>query len=123
MGEKYRRIYKHMSKKITGFEFKKFYYDNAEWPDDIYVDDMSLTVDGKITEDIDVSKIHDNATVVINSGLCLDYNEKDYSENLLRKFSKWRKKQEEIIVNVICNKNNLDDLKEFLNSHSMKYKI
>jgi predicted CopG family antitoxin len=110
---------------IPGAEFKSFYDDETEWPSDLYVDEFIFDVyrDKKRLDLIDnTADILDDDQVEIRSGVCLKEWDIVYSEDVIKKFKKWRKKQNEDLLVVSCPKDKTKDLKEYLDRNNIKFK-
>lgn len=79
-------------KKISGKEFKDFYFDEKFWPKDdgeTYVDDMEILVDGQVFND--VVDISDNSVVSLVNGVVINPLLPDGYCSLKSFFLKWRK--------------------------------
>lgn len=104
-----------MTAKTTGAEFKRFYNDDAIWPDHdggTYHDDEILKVNGVIQENgVDTSAIPDDAVVEIEGGMVFgpkwDGNEPTFEAY----FKSWRKKQSTMSFLVECDPDKFEAIK------------
>lgn len=111
-----------MSVKTTGAELKRFYFDDAYWPDGTWHEDEEIEVDGSpLSEDLGIENLPDDAVVKIAGGYVvglLGYeNEGPSFENY---FKKWRKAQNTVLFVVECNKKDVDVLKTTIRSFGGK---
>ena len=93
-----------MTVKTTGAEFKRFYFDDAYWPDGTWHEDEEIEVDGlPISEDLAIEDIHDTASMRIAGGMVMGLA--DGSEPSVESyFKKWRKAQSTVSFVVECEK-------------------
>jgi hypothetical protein len=112
-------------KEITGKEFKEFYNDKLEWRDGMYVDDFTYLVrNGEITlldSEIEVDDITDDALVLFTGGVCLDEYNLNYEEDIIKKFKKWKAKQNLINLFIKVPKDQIEEIKEYLKSKKIKF--
>src|SRR5690349_3170348 len=107
-----------MTTKTTGAEFKRFYNDEAFWPQDdgnTWHEDETLTVNGVEHQDgIDTDTLPDDATVTIDGGIVFgpqwDGNEPSFEAY----FKRWRKQQSTVSFLVECDAAQLDAVKAAL---------
>ena len=78
-----------MTVKTTGAEFKRFYFDDAYWPDGTWHEDDEILADGEEPGILD--EITGNAVVSITGGIVFGIEGKKAS--LESWFRAWRKKQ------------------------------
>lgn len=92
-----------MTVKTTGAEFKRFYFDDAYWPDGTWHEDEDLDVDGApIHEDLAIEDIPDTASVKVTGGTVIGLA--DGSEPSVESyFKKWRQARSVSFV-VECDK-------------------
>lgn len=92
-----------MTVKTTGAEFKRFYFDDAYWPDGTWHEDEDLDVDGApIHEDLAIEDIPDTASVKVTGGTVIGLA--DGSEPSVESyFKKWRMARSASFV-VECDK-------------------
>lgn len=93
-----------MTVKTTGAEFKRFYFDEAYWPDGTWHEDEEIKVDGlPISEDLAIEDIPDTAVMKIAGGVVLGLT--DGSDPSVKSyFKKWRKAQSTVSFVVECDK-------------------
>lgn len=93
-----------MTVKTTGAEFKRFYFDEAYWPDGTWHEDEEIEVDGlPISEDLAIEDIPDTAVMKIAGGVVLGLT--DGSDPSVESyFKKWRKAQSTVSFVVECDK-------------------
>ena len=93
-----------MTVKTTGAEFKRFYFDDAYWPDGTWHEDEEIEVDGlPISEDLAIEDIHDTASMRIAGGMVMGLA--DGSEPSVESyFKRWRKAQSTVSFVVECDK-------------------
>jgi hypothetical protein len=100
-----------MATKTTGAEWKRFYNDNAFWPEGHWHDDEILTVNGEEPpEDFDLGEVADTAAMTILAGSVFNESADSYA-SLEGHFKKWRKLQTVASVVVEIHKGKLDELK------------
>ena len=93
-----------MSIKTTGAEFKRFYFDDAYWPDGTWHEDEDLDVDGApIHEDLAIEDIPDTASVKVTGGVVMGLPD-DSAPSVETHFKKWRKAQNTTLFVVECAK-------------------
>lgn len=104
-----------MPTKTTGAEYKAYLEekDPQWWPENAYMDDEVLTVNGKSNENdfsFDSSKLEDSDVVVIECG---SYFKDLVSEStsLEAHFKRWRKAQNTAWCSFECPKDKLDAVK------------
>lgn len=100
-----------MAVKTTGVEFKKFYHDPEFWPEDSWIEDIELLVDGERNESAedDVDTIPDTSKVTIEAGfVVLDSCNTPSLESF---FKKWRKAQTTVSFVVECHKDHAEGIK------------
>ena len=62
-----------MTVKTTGAEFKRFYFDDAYWPDGTWHEDEEIEVYGlRTSEDIAIEDIPDTASMRISAGMVMN---------------------------------------------------
>ncbi len=78
----------------TGAEFKRYYNDEAAWPEDAFHEDVLIHIDKVATGDngIYIDEIADTAEVVIECGIVMGL-ENDADMDMLDHFEKWRRAQ------------------------------
>ena len=93
-----------MTVKTTGAEFKRFYFDDAYWPNGTWHEDEEIEVDGlQISEDLALEDIPDTASMRIAGGVVLGLA--DESEPSVESYcKKWRKAQSTVSFVVECDK-------------------
>lgn len=105
-------------KKISGKEFKDFYFDEKFWPKDdgeTYVDDMEILVDGQVFND--VVDISDNSVVSLVNGVVINPLLPDGYCSLKSFFLKWRKQQSQTYFFVSCKKDDFERINEWLKNN------
>lgn len=106
-------------KKITGLEFKEFYYDEDFWADGIWCDDVLLTVnDDPWDESDEYSRIKNSDSVIIESGFVIS-GDKEYS--MVNFFNKWKKKRSVAFITIEIDKDLLEHSVQHLKN--LGYKI
>ena len=80
--------------KTTGKEFKKFYYDESYWPNEVWHDDETLLVDGAEWpwEQADVIEMPDTAEVQLDGGHVRELPD-GQEMSFESYFMQWRKRQ------------------------------
>lgn len=93
-----------MTVKTTGAEFKRFYFDDAYWPDGTWHEDEEIEIDGNpISEDLAIEDIHNIAALKVTGGIVMGLA--DGSEPSVESyFKKWRKAQSTVSFVVECDK-------------------
>lgn len=104
--------------KISGAQFKQFYFceDAQVWPEDAYVEDMTLSINGADAQEVeDVSTIEDTALVKVSSGwiVSLD-NVKPVS--LAKALERWLSRQSTATLVVTVPKGHEDAITDFVKS-------
>lgn len=97
--------------KTTGLELKRFYKDEAFWPEGASIDDWYLEVEGVETDPDDLDTISDEAKVSIQGIVFLD-SENNNWVTLDTFFRRWKKQQTHTITLVELPKDQLEDLKQ-----------
>lgn len=97
-----------MTVKTTGAELKRFYFDDAYWPDGTWHEDEEIEVNGSpLSEDSGIEAVPDDAVVKIAGGAVIGLpgcgNEGPSFEGY---FKKWRKAQNTVSFVVECAKDN-----------------
>ena len=93
-----------MTVKTTGAEFKRFYFDDAYWPDGTWHEDEEIEVDGLPTsEDLAIENIPDTASMRIAGGVVMGLAD-DSAPSVESYFKKWRKAQSTASFVVECAK-------------------
>lgn len=103
-----------MAVKTNGAEFKRFYNDQAFWPEDAWHEEEEIEVNGSpLLDDCCIEEIPDAATVKITGGVVLGLPNKGRGEgpSLEAHFKKWLRTQNTVSFVVACDKANLDALK------------
>ena len=94
-----------MTVKTTGAEFKRFYFDDAYWPDGTWHEDEEIEVDGlPISEDLAFEDIPDTASMRIAGGVVMGLAD-DSGPSFESYFKKWHKAQSTVSFVVECDKN------------------
>ena len=94
-----------MTVKTTGAEFKRFYFDDAYWPDGTWHEDEKIEVDGlPISEDLALEDVPDTASMRIAGGVVLGLAD-DSEPSFESYFKKWHKAQSTVSFVVECDKN------------------
>lgn len=93
-----------MTVKTTGAEFKRFYFDDAYWPDGAWHEDEEIELDGSpISGGPAIEDIHDAASLKVTGGIVMglaDGSEPSFESY----FKKWRKAQNTASIVVECAK-------------------
>ena len=93
-----------MTVKTTGAEFKRFYFDDAYWPDGTWHEDEEIEVDGlPISEDLAIEDVSDAASMKITGGMVMVLADSSYP-SVESYFKKWRKAQSTVSFVVECDK-------------------
>ena len=93
-----------MTVKTTGAEFKRFYFDDAYWPDGTWHEDDEIEVDGlRISEDLAIEDIPDTASMRIAGGVVMGLAD-GREPSVENHFKKWRKAQSTVSFVVECDK-------------------
>lgn len=96
--------------KTNGKEFKRFYNDDAIWPETIWHDDEELLVNGTYVGDLEYALIPDDAEVRITGGGIFGLpNDKEMSFEGY--FRSWKKRQNIRTVVVECDVAKLEEVK------------
>lgn len=86
-----------MAVKVTGAEFKRFYNDDAWWPEadgGTWHEDVSFSVDGKeVSDGFDPSAVADSAQVSFDGGAVLGNPVGGGTPTMDTYFKRWRKAQ------------------------------
>lgn len=100
--------------KTNGAEFKRFYTDDAFWPDSdgsTWHEDELVTVDGKCYEQ-DYSNVPDSAVVTIADGIVFSHKwDSESAPSFETYFKRWRKLQTTETFTVEAPKDKLDAIK------------
>lgn len=93
-----------MTVKTTGAEFKRFYFDDAYWPDGTWHEGEEIEVGGlPISEDLAIEDVPDTASMRITGGVVMGLT--DGSDPSVESyFKKWRKAQITVSFVVECDK-------------------
>ena len=99
-----------MTVKTTGAEFKRFYFDDAYWPDGAWHEDEEIEVDGSpILEDAALEDVPDSAVMKIAGGTVIGLPDwGDDGPSFEAYFKKWRKAQNTTSLVVECAKDKED---------------
>ncbi len=102
-----------MSVKTTGSELKRFYFDDAYWPDGTWHEDEEIEVDGSpLSEDLGIEDLPDDAVVKIAGGAVIGLPDcGDDGPSFEGYFKKWRRVQNTVSFVVECDKKDVDVLK------------
>lgn len=93
-----------MTVKTTGAEFKRFYFDDAYWPDGTWHKGEEIEVDGlPISEDLAIVDVPDTASMRITGGVVMGLTD-DSDPSVESYFKKWRKAQSTVSFVVECDK-------------------
>ena len=93
-----------MTVKTTGAEFKRFYFDDAYWPDGTWHEDEEIEIDGNpISEDLAIEDIHDIAALKVTGGIVMGRAD-GITPSVESYFKKWRKAQNTVSLVVECDK-------------------
>jgi hypothetical protein len=95
-----------MTVKTTGTELKRFYFDEAFWPDGAWHEDEEIEAYGSpLSEDIGIEDVPDNAVVKITGGVVLGLPDwEDDGPSFEAHFKRWRKAQNAVSFVVECAK-------------------
>ena len=97
-----------MTVKTTGAEFKRFYFDDAYWPDGTWHEDEEIEVDGlPISEDLAIEDVPDTASMRIAGGVVMGLADGS-GPSVESYFKKWRKAQSTVSLLVECDKDKED---------------
>lgn len=97
--------------KTNGKEFKAFYNDQSYWPEDAYVEEMNLKINGVEQSDVDTDKLLDEDQIRITYGSVV---KGERIVSLTSFFKKWRKQQSVTSVVVEIDNDKLEAIKELL---------
>lgn len=82
--------------RTTGEEFNRFYQDDEYWGGGVYFhDDVVIHVDGE-ERTLGFDNLPPEAKVIIETGFVIFPNDDDSTEDFLKFFRRWRKKQKSI---------------------------
>lgn len=111
-----------MTIKISGIDFKNFYNDKDFWPEDTYIDDINITINGKrLPDNKEVGDaVQDSDIITIVSGYIVDHPD-GYDGSLLSYYKKWKKLQEKAYIVIEVEKDLLKNTIE--NLKYLNYKI
>ena len=95
-----------MTVKTTGAEIKRFYFDEAFWPEGVWHEDEDIEVNGSpLSEDGSIEEVPDDAVVKITGGAVIGLpgcgNGGPSFEGY---FKKWRRAQSTVLFVVECAK-------------------
>jgi hypothetical protein len=110
---------------ISGAEFKKFYNDTEWWPEGVYHDDASITVDGKDAyqyEKTDLDKVPDESIITLDGGIVTDIEGIDHG-SLDSYFKKWKKTQTTKTLLLEVKKEDVDKLLQVIKDSKIKVKV
>ena len=101
-----------MATKTTGAEFKRFYKDPAFWPDGVWHEDETVTVNGEeVGPNGELGKIADDAVVTVDGGIVLGPKWKENEPSFEGYFKSWRKQQTTKSFVVECDESKLEAVK------------
>jgi hypothetical protein len=82
-----------MATKITGIDFKAFYYDKEFWPENTYIEEFVAKINGvEPNSDTDIGEIiKDSDIVSVESGYIVDHP--DYDGSFVSYYKKWKREQ------------------------------
>lgn len=95
-----------MTVKTTGAELKRFYFDNAYWPEGAWHEDEEIEVDGSpLSEDLGIEDLPDDAVVKIAGGAVIGLPGcENGGPSFESYFKRWRKSQNTVSIVVECAK-------------------
>lgn len=97
---------------ITGAEFKAFYNDNSFWSRDAGIEELELSINGKVvSDDIDVAALKNSDEIRI-----LDGYESDSDSLVADLFTQWKTEQTTTYITVTVPKNRLDEFKALVDN-------
>lgn len=100
--------------RLKGVEWNAFYADPEVWLEDVWHDDVILSINGEELEDDKIDNVNPKATVTIESGVVYYDENGEKSESLESVIRKWRKSQK---IKTICAeipKDQFDSVCEYL---------
>ena len=90
-----------MTIKTNGAEWRRFYSDQAYWPEGAYHEDEEITIDGRIANgDTNLESVSDSAAMTVAGGAVFLKLGDDDGPSLELHFRRWRKAQS--IVSISC---------------------
>src|SRR5476649_2907777 len=111
-----------MVTKTTVGEYKRFLADDTNWPDDAYMDDELIHVEGKYIQPGDFSdvELNDGDAMTIEGGFVTmpanttkGIEERDLG-SVESHFKNWRSLQKNDIVMILVDKDKVDEFKKFV---------
>ena len=95
-----------MTAKTTGAELKRFYFDEAFWPEGAWHENEEIEVDGSpLSEDVGIEDVPDGAAVKIAGGVVIGLPDLgDDGPSFEGHFKKWRRAQSTVLFVVECAK-------------------
>lgn len=97
-----------MTVKTTGAEIKRFYFDEAFWPEGVWHEDEDIEVNGSpLSEDSGIEEVPDDAVVKIAGGAVIGLPGcENGGPSFEGYFKKWRRVQNTVSFVVECAKDN-----------------
>ena len=105
--------------KTTGAELKRFYKDEAFWPEGAWIDDWYLEVEGTETDPDAIDTVPDEAKVIFQGTVFLDSDNSSWV-TLDTFFRRCKKRQTYAISLVELPKDQLEDLKQLANQRKWR---
>ena len=95
-----------MAIRATGAEFRKYYADEAFWPEGSFHDDAVITINGRQDDDADLTAVQDTDDLVISGGSVYAFDFSTRISSMEQHFQDWRKLQttRSILVEAPANK-------------------
>lgn len=99
--------------RTNGKEFKAFYNDKMFWPEGMYHEDVSISIDGvKCDNDYYYYLMPDDVSVVIRGGVVFKYDDRNAAEELESYFKRWRKKSKKRYIVIAIGHEKVDKVKK-----------
>jgi hypothetical protein len=112
-----------MTIKLSGKDFKKFYTDKEYWPEDMWHESETVTVEGvELEESYDYTEIADDAVVRVTGGVVQRDSafDKDESMTFERFLKIWIKRQSRVRLIVEVHKDDLSSFKSTIRGFGWK---
>jgi hypothetical protein len=105
--------------KTTGLELKRFYNDEAFWPEGAWIDEWHIEVGGTEVDPDDIETIPDEAKASFQGIVFLEAHSNNWI-TLDTFFHRWKKQQTHTIALVELPKDQLEDLKQLAKAHKWR---
>ena len=82
-----------MAIRMIGAEFRKYYADEAFWPEGYFHDDAAITINGRQDDDGDLTAVQDTDDIEISGGSVYAFDFSTRVSSMERHIQDWRKLQ------------------------------